>query len=76
MTLYGAQRLTPGRVGILLLGEVVVGVASAALLTDEPFGWREGLGTALILGAALAEVAKQQNRPAAGAMETVSCRNP
>lgn len=75
LTLYGAQRLTPARVGILLLGEVVVGVASAALLTDEPFGLREALGTALILGAAAAEVMKQQGRRAAEAMGNEPCRN-
>ena len=28
MALWGASRLSPGRVGILLMGEVVVGVAS------------------------------------------------
>ena len=53
---WGATHLDPGRVGLLMMGEIVVGVASAAWLTDEPFGLREALGTAFILGAALVEV--------------------
>jgi drug/metabolite transporter (DMT)-like permease len=60
LTLIGAQALSPGRVGILLMGEVVVGVVSAAILTDEPFGLREVLGTLLILSAAGTEVVKRQ----------------
>jgi drug/metabolite transporter (DMT)-like permease len=44
----------------------VVGVASAAALTGEPFGLREALGTALIVGAAAAEVLGQR-APAARA---------
>ena len=57
LILWGATHLDPGRVGLLLMSEVVVGVASAAALTDEPFGLREILGTGLILSAALVEVA-------------------
>ena len=53
---WGATHLDPGRVGLLMMGEIVVGVASAAWLTDEPFGLREVLGTAFITGAALVEV--------------------
>lgn len=53
---WGATHLDPGRVGLLMMGEIVFGVASAAWLTDEPFGLREALGTAFILGAALVEV--------------------
>ncbi len=66
LTLVGARVLSPGRVGILLMGEVVVGVASAAALTDEPFGLREALGTLLILSAAGTEVVKRQ-RPLSAA---------
>ncbi len=54
---WGATHLDPGRVGLLMMGEIVFGVASAAWLTDEPFGLREALGTALIVGAALVEIA-------------------
>jgi drug/metabolite transporter (DMT)-like permease len=48
---WGVARLDPGRVGILLMAEVVVGAATAAILTDEPFGWRQILGGGLIVGA-------------------------
>ena len=66
--IWGARILSPGRVGILLMGEVVLGVASAAILTDEPFGMRELTGTILIVGAGLVEVL-QQPAPA-GAQRT------
>lgn len=55
MLLWGATRLDAGRVGILLLLEVMAAAVSAAILTDEPFGWREGLGCVLIIGAGLVE---------------------
>ncbi len=55
MLLWGAARLDAGRVGILLLLEVMAAAASAAILTDEPFGWREGVGCLLIIGAGLME---------------------
>ena len=54
--LWGAQHLDPGRLGILLQLEAIVGITSAAVLTDEPFGLVEGLGTALVIGAGLADV--------------------
>ncbi|QEX21650.1 hypothetical protein FRZ61_15790 [Hypericibacter adhaerens] len=53
LLMWGTKRLDPGRVGILLMGEALVGAATAALLTDEPFGWREILGGLLILSAGL-----------------------
>ena len=53
---WGAQSLSPARVGILLTGEIVCGVASAALLLDEAFGAREVLGSLLIILAAIVEV--------------------
>jgi drug/metabolite transporter (DMT)-like permease len=55
MLLWGATRLDAGRVGILLLLEVMAAAASAAILTDEPLGWREALGCVLIVGAGLVE---------------------
>jgi len=60
LTLGAARLLSPARVGLLLMGEVVVGVGSAAILTDEPFGLRELLGTVLVLGAAAVEVMQSQ----------------
>lgn len=62
VALWGSGHLDPGRVGILLMGEILVGVTSAAILTDEPFGLREALGAALVIGAGLVEVLKP--RPA------------
>ena len=42
---------------ILFLSEVLVGVASSSILTDEPFGWRQILGSSLIIiGGVLAVV--------------------
>lgn len=61
LTIWPASVLSPGRVGMLLMAEIVVGVASAAILTDEPFGAREITGTILILSAAIVEVMRRQN---------------
>jgi drug/metabolite transporter (DMT)-like permease len=62
LLLWGAARLDPGRVSILLLLEVVAASVSANLFTDEPFGWREALGGALILSAGLVEAAPELRR--------------
>ncbi|MEX2649344.1 MAG: DMT family transporter [Alphaproteobacteria bacterium] len=56
LIIWGARRLSPGRVGILLMVEAVVGAASAALLTDEPFGAREAIGSVLIISAGVVDV--------------------
>ncbi len=56
IALWGSGHLDPGRVGILLMGEILVGVGSAAILTDEPFGLREAVGTALVISAGLVEI--------------------
>ncbi len=61
LLLWGAGRLDPGRVSILLLLEVVTAAVSATALTDEPFGWRELVGCVLILGAGFVE-ARDQGR--------------
>ncbi len=55
LIIWGAARLDPGRVSILLLLEVGVAALSAGLLTDEPFGWREAIGGLLIVGAGALE---------------------
>lgn len=60
LTIWPATVLSPGRVGMLLMVEVLVGVASAAILTDEPFGMREMTGAALIISAGIVEVLRQQ----------------
>ena len=53
---WGAQLLSPARVGILLMTEIVFGVASASLLSGEPFGWTHAIGVVLIIGAAVTDV--------------------
>jgi len=60
LTIWPATVLSPGRVGMLLMVEVLVGVASAAILTDEVFGLREFTGATLIIAAAVVEVLRQQ----------------
>lgn len=63
MTLFGADHLSPGKVAIFLMVEVVMALVSSAILIDEPFGWREAAGAALILGASLVEFAgKREGR--------------
>lgn len=56
--LWATNRLSPARVGLLLMMEVVVGICAAAWITDEPYGLAEALGTALILTAALIDIAR------------------
>ncbi|MEE2980105.1 MAG: DMT family transporter [Pseudomonadota bacterium] len=53
--MWGASRVSPGLFGIVILTEVVLGVVSAALWADEPFGWREAVGGAMILAAGTCE---------------------
>lgn len=56
LILWAAQRIDPGRVGILMMTEVLVGSVSAALYSGEPFGPMEFIGTTLIVCAGLVEV--------------------
>lgn len=62
--IWGAARLDPGRVSILLLFEVGVATASANILTDEPFGWREVAGGLLIVAAGVLEAYDEIRRRA------------
>ena len=62
--MWGAARLAPGRVAILMLVEPMAAVVSAALLLDEPLGVRELAGSALIVLAAALE-ALPSRRPVA-----------
>jgi drug/metabolite transporter (DMT)-like permease len=67
LILWCAGRLDPGRITVLLLLEVLASAISAALLTDEPFGWHEFVGCILILGAGLVEGLDQfRSRPNSG----------
>lgn len=62
LLLWGATRLDAGRVGILLLLEVLGAAVSATLLADEPFGWRELVGCVLIIGAGFTEAFEETRR--------------
>jgi len=55
LTFYGGARIEPGRVAILLMLEVAIGIVTAAAFTDEPFTVREGIGAVLIIAAGLTE---------------------
>ncbi len=58
LTIWPATLLTPARVGLLLMSEIVVGLISAAVFSGEPFGLREFIGATLIVSAALLEIAR------------------
>ena len=60
--LWGAGLLSPGRAGLLLMMEVITGLASAAVLVDEPFGMAQVVGSMLIAGAVVVEVLPQARR--------------
>lgn len=49
--------------GILILSELVVGVISAAMLTEEAFGWTQAVGASLIVFAGIIEVALNNSQP-------------
>ena len=61
LTVYGASRLDPGMVAIFLMFEVIIGLASAAWLLDEPFGARELIGAGFIVAAMLTELVIQDS---------------
>ena len=65
LVLWGAGRLGPARVSILMLIEIVAAAISAALWAGEPFGWREGVGCVLILVAGALEAAGHRPSPSA-----------
>jgi len=62
LTIFGASWLDPVRVAIFLMLEIVVGIATAALLAGEPFGPRELAGAALILAASGVEISARSRR--------------
>lgn len=69
LIIWGAARLDPGRVSILLLLEVGVAAVSSSLLTDETLGLREAIGGFLIVAAGALEAidALRTPPPSAGA---------
>ncbi|APE45003.1 EamA family transporter [Sulfitobacter alexandrii] len=54
--MWATVRLDPARVGILLMAEVLIGAASAAVLASEALSPLEMIGGALVLCAGLLEV--------------------
>lgn len=62
--MWCAQRLSPGRVGILMMSEVMVAGISAPLLAGEVLSVQEFAGAVLIVGAGLLEVLSPVEQPA------------
>lgn len=65
--MWAAARLEPARVGILLMTEVLVGVASAAVIAGEELAPLEVIGGLLVLGAGILEVWPERRLARAGA---------
>ena len=62
--LWSPSQLGAGLCSILFLSEIVVGVISSSILTNEPFGWREIFGSSLIvIGGILAVVLTPKIKP-------------
>ena len=60
--LWSPSKLGAGLCSILFLTEIVVGVISSSILTNEPFGWREIVGSSMIvIGGILAVVLAPKN---------------
>lgn len=53
---WANQIMSPARVGILLMTEIVFGVLSAALYAGEPISWIHVAGTVLIISAGIIDV--------------------
>ena len=60
---WSPSKLGAGLCSILFLSEIVVGVITSSILTNEPFGWREITGSTLIvIGGILAVVLVPNNK--------------
>lgn len=60
--LWAQSKLSAGRVGLLMMSEIVVAVISAnLLLPEEALGGKEWLGAALVISAAIIEVLKPKD---------------
>ena len=64
LLIWAPARIGAGVFSILMLSEIVTGAASAALLADERFGWREALGSGLIVAAGVIEAAASGRKAA------------
>jgi drug/metabolite transporter (DMT)-like permease len=56
LSFWAAARMSPTRASMLFMAEVVVGVVTAAIWTDYPFGWREAVGGLIIISASVLEI--------------------
>jgi drug/metabolite transporter (DMT)-like permease len=65
---WGVRRISPVRTGILLMTELVSGVATAAWLSGDPITWQQAVGGALILAAGLGDVLTSRERPVPAAV--------
>ena len=63
---WGVRRISPVRTGILLMTELISGVATAAWFSGDPITSQQALGGALILAAGLGDVLTSRERPPAG----------
>ena len=54
---WGVRRISPVRTGILLMTELVSGVATAAWLSGDPISWQQAVGGALISGGGIGRCA-------------------
>lgn len=54
--LWSPSKIGAGLFSILVLSEIIFGTVSAALLSNEVFGWREGIGGLLMLLAGFGEI--------------------
>jgi len=65
LSFWAAARMSPTRASMLFMAEVMVGVVTAAIWTDYPFGWREAVGGVVIVSAGILEVLFGAHTPAA-----------
>jgi drug/metabolite transporter (DMT)-like permease len=67
---WGARWISPVRTSMLLMTELLSGVVTAALLSNDPISWQQALGGALILAAGIGDIltARDHAEPAAVAM--------
>jgi drug/metabolite transporter (DMT)-like permease len=65
LSFWAAARLSPTRASMLFMAEAVVGVVTAAIWTDYPFGWREAIGGLVIVSASVVEILFGAHAPSA-----------
>jgi drug/metabolite transporter (DMT)-like permease len=65
---WGVRRISPVRTSILLMTELISGVATAAWLSGDPVTWQQLLGGALIVAAGLGDVLAGREKQAPAPM--------